>query len=443
MKLRLLLIYLLLSSIFVESVNFSFYFFGMRIRISQLIALLALLYLVTGWLLEKFNIKRTPIDIPLWSYMLLNIVALINAAWLGRSIKITLLLFSSVILYYIVVNLVNSANVFHKALHFLMVAGIIEIGYGLYQVLAGMLNVFGGCDLPIGYLGLIHSTYIGSPWGRPYGTFVEPDWYGTICMYLLLLFVPIYFDGKSMKHRKLYLAGLFFAFTGLFFSFVRAAWVGAVAGAGILVLYNIEKGVIKRQIFAAAKKIVIFIFLSAIIVLVVPTLRNVIRERIHPTHDTNAQLTLKNVRFLMMRISFKAFLQHPFIGNGPGSAGYAYLVNDYGEARATQLIKNPIPLRGKEGFDPSIITTILSDTGILGMLAFLWLLNRIIRINIRRINFLEDRSRSISIGLCAGFISLIVSYVFTQGLWLPFTWVFLALSIVSLKYGTSVEEGSK
>jgi hypothetical protein len=254
-------------------------------------------------------------------------------------------------------------------------------------------------------------------------------------MYFLLLFMPLYYDLLPGKKQKIYLTGMVVALIGLFFSFVRAAWLGFAVGTGILIIYNIKNRVLKINFVAILRKICITMLLLMIIVLTVAPIRDVLKERLNPDNNTNAELTFRNIRFKMMGISLDAMADHPIIGNGPGSAGYSYLVHDHGQLQAEGMIKKPKTSKGMEGFDPSIITTALSDTGLIGIILLAWLLLEFARQNIMMIGKLEGRYKSMALGLFAGFAGLITSYIFTQGMWLPFTWVFFALNIVSLKMG--------
>jgi hypothetical protein len=44
-------------------------------------------------------------------------------------------------------------------------------------------------------------------------------------------------------------------------------------------------------------------------------------------------------------------------------------------------------------------------------------------------------------GLFAGLVGLAMSYFFSQGMWLPFTWVFLAFNIAAIQEGLKGKQG--
>ncbi len=193
-------IYAIIISLFFESHIFSFYLAGARIRSVQVIEVIALIGLLIAVLRGKFKLKRTPMDFLLWAYISVNFVALINAPSLRRSLKIAILLLSLALLYYVIVNFVTKRKLFEKAFNLLLYVGLAEILFGLYQVFAGMCNYYLSINLPVGHAGIVHREFIGSPWGRPYGTLVEPDWYGAISMFYALLFITLYFS-RSIKKK--------------------------------------------------------------------------------------------------------------------------------------------------------------------------------------------------------------------------------------------------
>lgn len=429
---RTFLIYGILLTLFLEAHVFSFFLEDVRIRISQLLELIAIFCIFLAASIRKTYLRKTPLDFPLWSYILVNFISLSNAVWIRRSIKIALLLFSLSLLYYVVVNLINSPKVFDRAFNFLLYIGVAEIIYGLYQVLAGMLNWLFNLNLPIGHLGMVHTRFIGSKWGRPYGTFVEPDWYGIICMFYALIFLTLYYS--TLKERKFYFSGMVISLLGLFFSFVRSAWLGFIGGAIFLLIHKKKCKLLKLSLSLYIKNTLILLFLLSIATLLFSPLRVILKERFFSNYS-GSRISLENVRAKQMIMSFKAFLKHPMLGNGPGSACFDYLAEEYGEDTALEMINNGEVDQRSCGFNPGIITTVLEDTGLIGLILFLIFIRSIISYNFKMIPFLSDDYSLKTLALLGGLVGLFVSYLFTQGFWLPFSWVFLAFNISAIQNG--------
>ena len=421
-------IYAIIIVLFFEGYAFSFYFAGARIRAVQVVEVIALVSLLVTMFIGKTKLKRTPIDFFLWAYISVNFVALINAPSAARSLKIAILLLSLALLYYVIVNSITKTKLFEKALNLLLYVGLVEILYGLYQVFAGMCNYYWNINLPIGFLGIMQARFIGSPWGRPYGTLVEPDWYGAICMFYALLFITLYFS-RSNERKNLYLFGMIISILGLFFSFVRASWFGFLGGLLFLSLFGPKVKLSKIRFSLYIKlSLFLFLFVSALIFLS-PALNNIIRSRF----VTKTPISTKSVRFVKASHAVKLFLNHPIIGNGAGSFAILGVWGHAEEYYKQRVEEGEVHPEGR--FDPCLYTTILEDTGIIGALVFILLSLKFLGHNLKMIPKIDNHYQIISMGLLGGLIGLFISYVFTQGFWIPFTWVFLGFNIVSIRMG--------
>jgi len=87
-------------------------------------------------------------------------------------------------------------------------------------------------------------------------------------------------------------------------------------------------------------------------------------------------------------------------------------------------------------YNPSIITTVLEDTGVIGTIFFILFFTALTRYNWRycRVNT-YNHYQKLGNAFFAGIIGLFVSYIFTHGFWIPFTWVFLGFNICAIKLG--------
>jgi hypothetical protein len=420
-----LAVYLIILALFFEGHSFSHNVFGARVRASQVIELVALAAMAVFILFRKLKLEKTPLDVFIWMYLGANFLALSNSTSLNRSIKISILLLSLALLYYVVVNFVRSRETFFKAFNLLVYVGIAEIVYGLYQVFAGMSNAYLGTGLPIGHAGIMQRGYLNAPWGRPYGTFVEPDWYGAIVGFYAVLFLVLCSTGY-MKNRKLYVAGLGLSLIALFFSFVRASWVGFVCAVAILIYIRYRKR-LKRVTYGTLYKVA---FLSILIVTMVLILSP------RTTSILWGRLTIKKgpsegsmvARTLTAKYAMMAFLKNPIIGNGPGNPIIEKDSAEYRELsvrRLNQFVNREYPY--------SILMTLLNDTGVIGLILFLSMIARYVKYNMRYIPKLAPEFQIIVFSLFMGILALFISYLITNGFWIPFTWFFLALNIAGVR----------
>ncbi len=220
---------------------------------------------------------------------------------------------------------------------------------------------------------------------------------------------------------------------GLLFGFVRASWVGFFGGILFLSLFG-PKVKLSKFRFNLSIKLLLFLFLFiSTLIFLSPAFKNIIESRF----VTKTPISTMSVRFVQAYKAVRLFLNHPIIGNGPGS--FAILgVWGHAEEYYQQLVeKGKVNPEGR--FDPCLYTTILEDTGIIGALLFLLLSLKFLSYNLRMIPKIDNHYQIISMSLLGGLIGLFISYVFTQGFWIPFTWVFLGFNIVSIRIGLGLK----
>jgi len=338
----------------------------------------------------------------------------------------------------IIVNFITKRKLFDKALNLLLYVGLAEILFGLYQVFAGMCNYYLNINLPVGHAGIVHREFIGSPWGRPYGTLVEPDWYGTISMFYALLFITLYFS-RLTERKNFYLFGMVVSILGMLLSFVRVSWFGFLGGLLFLLVFGHKVRVSKISFGVLSKISFSLVFLVWVITFFSPTFENIIERRF--TTKGEASISTTNVRFVQARYAIRLFLNHPIIGNGPGSFAIQGIWG-HAEEYYQQLVQaGKLSVKGR--YDPSLVTTVLEDTGIIGAFVFILLSLAFLRYNLGIIPKIGNHYQVIGLGLFVGLIGLFVSYIFTHGFWIPFTWVLLGFNIVALKLGLIERESEE
>lgn len=432
------LIYAIIITLFFEGYAFSFYLFGTRIRTVQIVEIITLFNLLIAIVLGKTKLKKTPLDFPLAAFILVNFVALVNAPSFSHGLKVAVLLLSLALLYYVIVNSITKRKLFDKAFNLLLCIGLVEILYGLYQVLAGICNYYLNINLPVGHESIIHREFIASPWGRPYGTFVEPDWYGAISMFYSLLFIALYFS-RLNERKKFYLFGMIISILGMFLSFVRASWVGFLMGLFLLAIFGHKIKLSKIRLHFYVKIVSFMILIMLILLILSPPIRIIISKRF--TAEGSAGISTTNARFIQISHSLKLFSYHPILGNGPGSFAFLGIYGDSEDYYQDLVEKGELSIERR--YDPSILTTVLADTGIIGTFIFFLISFMYFKHNIKVIPLISNRYQVISFGLFAGIIGLFISYIYTHGFWIPFTWVFLGFNICALRLGLTKTKEKK
>ena len=477
---------MLVVAVFFEGAGYSFQAMGVRVRSVQVLEIVFLGFLGVLWLLGKWRWQKSPLDFWLLAYLSINFIAIFNSQWKARSVKIFLLFVSLAILYWLVYQLLRTAKDIFLAFYVFLAMGTLQVLFGLYQVLAGALNHYRGWRLPIGYAGIVQREFINSVWGRPYGTQVEPDFYGAICMVFALIFIILYFSKSGISKRWL-LAGMFVSMLGLYLSFVRTSWLVFLLVLPILPFFKKKLSFFRFTWKSAVFIISVAVGAHVIAVNTVPPIKQIIQSRFGTKvlakieekvlakieekvpakieekvpakieekvpakieegtahqdlpavrQDSSSLLNKQNVRFRMIKISLWAWRENPVFGNGPGSFAYANWRYSYGDAGARQKIAEKASPRT----NPSILFTVLEETGLLGLIVFMVIAGKILFLSFNKLTVPPTPLTPQTFALFVGLVALFLFYMLTDGLWLPLSWVFLGLNIASLKRFPEVSDG--
>lgn len=454
-----ILLAILVVSVFFEGSGYSVHIFGFRVRSVQFftVAFLGLISLMA--VLGKWRFQRSPLDYWLLAYVAVNFASVTRAGWKARSLKIALLIASLALLYWLVFQLARTRQDFLFAFRVLLIGGAAQVGFGLYQVMAGAINHYWGWRLPVGFAGVVQRDFIGSVWGRPYGTLVEPDFYGVVCMMFALIFVVLYYSTE--KSGKIWVITCFLlALVGLYFSFVRASWIFFFLFFLLMPLLRKRWPFYRfhwRPLAIGVLGVILFHFLA---VAFLPPFRTINSMRFggapiaepeesRPAPDAEKQMPrpmpgstpdFQNVRVTYMLLSLENFLRSPVIGNGPASFSYFFLLHNYGEDGLRDMINSDNSGHGANT-NTNMLLTVLEDTGVIGLLLFAVIAGKILLLNFHGISRSGAPPAPQALALFVGLSALFATYMLTTGFWLPMTWVFLGLNIASLKQFTEVTDG--
>ena len=455
---------MLVVAVFFEGSGFSFQILGMRVRSVQVLEIVFLGLLGVLWLFGKWRWQKSPLDFWLLAYLSINFIAISNSLWKARSMKIFLLLVTLALLYWLVYQLLRTVKDIFLAFYVFLAMGTLQVLFGLYQVLAGALNHYRGWRLPIGYMGMQHREYINSVWGRPYGTQVEPDFYGAICMVFALIFIILYFSKSGISKRWL-LAGTFISMLGLYLTFVRVSWLVFLLVLPILSFFGKKLSFFRFTWKSAVFIIGVAVGAHVIAVNTVPPIKQIIQFRFATKvpvkiekgtakiekgtahqdlpavwQDAGSLLNNQNVRLSMIKLSLRAWRENPFIGNGPGSFAYANWRSNLRGAGARQGIADKA---FRPPTNPSMPFTVLGDTGLLGLIVFMVIAGKIFLLGLKRFVAPPTLLTPQAFALFVGLLALFLSYVLTDGLWLPLSWVFLGIGMAHFRcFPEVIEENS-
>ena len=390
--------FILLSTIYLDSTMFSFATPLGRFRPNIVIIIGITLWSLINYLLtkkRKFTISR--VEILLIAYIGVNIISLFFVGFdslrISYGIRIIFLLVCWLSVFFYLTRKCSIELRALKLLKFFFLMGFLQTLIGTWQMLG---------------------TFV-----RPTGTISlgDADFFGIAIMGNLLVFVVL----KVLKVQVLgkYLDYIFISLltANLFFSFVRSGWFGFLAGLfffGLLiVLGKIGKiSLLGRKILSITLGIAFVVF---ILFTISPTLQDYAISRIFSS-ESDGNSIQNNIRLIMMAESWKNALNSPIIGNGPA-------------AFAVQGLSLDIPLNADFAFDPSIITTLMNDTGIIGtavFISFLWvLISETLSIYSKNPNNILAKY---ALAFVVAVFGLIIAYIPSTGLWLPYSWMFFGFA---------------
>jgi len=294
-------------------------------------------------------------------------------------------------------------------------------------------------------------------------------------MVFALIFTVLYFS-KSGKIKKWLLAGTLLSLLGLYFSFVRGSWLVFLLLLPLLALCRK-----KISFFRFTWKSALFIICVAVGVHViagntVPPIKQILATRfatkvpaeigkgaahqdlpaggkvsssplnnpkvavkieestVHQDlpagrKDFGSLLNNQNVRLILIKISLRAWRENPVFGNGPGSFAYFYWKDRLGEVAAQKRIAE----KAFPQTNPSMLFTVLGDSGLLGFIVFMVIAGKVFLLGLKKLTGPSTTLTLNAFALFVGLAALFLSYMLTDGLWLPLTWVFLGIGMAHLR----------
>ena len=353
----------------------------------EAVLILLLCVLILRNLSQGLSWKKTPLDLPVLCFLALSAgSAVVNEVpaivWVLGIREFT----RYVILYYVVVNARLSDQFTRTMIKVLFAMVLLEAGIGLLQSLLGVpfTSLFvpravtvGGAEIRPGF------TQILSRRTRIFGTLGRYGRLGFFLAIFLLLAGGFFLSLRSRlgTRSKLGLAAFsLVAFAALALSFSRTSWLALYAGVLVLLLLS---GRIKALLLAGLIPIATTLVLISSVTLetwkVARTEEASLAERYVATFSTGyLEALLEHGRmFILTEVSPVVLRDFPWLGLGPGTIGSAAtgggtsstgFLPDYSHEDQLGIYDLGIRRLHDVGW-----VAILAQVGVLGLLAFLWI----------------------------------------------------------------------
>jgi O-antigen ligase len=233
--------YLFVSLIPLENIILASGFLPLQLRPYQFVGAILAVAIVILFLSKRLNfklLKPTWLDWLVFASVPLSFLSLVSSPNKSTGVKNDLILFSFVVLYYLIRNFVRTRRHLTETALFFIGSNIVVLIYGLYQVFA---DKFGARSFEVMF-------------GRPNSTFTEADWLGIFLSFALaVLFSMTLFKAKSKIVQYTLYIMIFLDLTLLILTLSRSAWIGAAAVIFFYLIFSIYRKSIRGTIFTPRK----------------------------------------------------------------------------------------------------------------------------------------------------------------------------------------------
>ena len=398
-----------------------------NIRLSQIFILITFIAYVLFYLYkskDKFGgieIKRDLTFVIIILFSVVQIVSLSGAANKARSIEVLgfdLFIFFA---YIFLSNLLVSKDILKKIIVMIFSISIVISMYGLFQFVAGTLN------LPLSISGLEagYSTIGSFNFPRVQATESEPQFWGNFLLIPIALSLSIILasfgkklgEDSGVSYKLLFGAIITFilAMVNLLLTFSRGAWYATGFIFILLIFFYIRKFLTLRVVMTLLVSLVILV---GGLVFVLSSSKSTITlqsltDRATQVEDADRDLTSS--------YAIQFFQSHPVLGVGVGSFGPLLAPNiyqqpnAYGQSIGWRIVNNEY-------------LEILAETGLVGMAVFALFLIVVIRnILVALYKQTDYYTHTILLGLGAAFGAMLIQYIAFSTLYITQVWFLFAL----------------
>ncbi len=371
-------------------------------------------------LVDKENIKfiYSPLNIPLFSFIIIFILSLLWSNAIFVSLMELPLFLMGPCLYFIIINNIHREQQINRILTILLIIGSL---FGIYGILQ-----YNGIDFNF--------------WARNVGRFQVFGLFGNVNYFAEYLIVPLpiavslFLVSQNKFKRILLLIGIVAMGVSLTFTFTRGSYIGfGVALIFMSILFLISRG---KNFIKNNKKIFIIILAVVIIItflFVVPTPLNKsgtviskIKNRISLTQLTQSS-SIKR-RIATWKFTILMIKDHPLIGSGIGT--YRYNTLRYQAEFFAQGENRSLYPYGFADKAHNEYLQLWAEFGIIGLGIFIWFIISYFKYGLRILkNQKNYYSQGIIIGLMGSVVAVLIDGLFGFPLHLPATIVLFWLSI--------------
>lgn len=364
-------------------------------------------WIYKGLLHKNLDLKKSPLDFPIFLIFLWMVLSFFWSKDLGISTYELLKKLYAFFVFYLTLNLINSRRKFDLALKTWIISGLIASFFGLYEMYFQAFAKLAGQLQPGATGWTLRSTAF----------FLTPNKLGYFLNLCIMLGLGQYAITKSALWKKFLFILIIIMFIVLVSTFSRTSYMTFVAGAFVMFLSSKE-----------TRKVLTTCLLAGLIglLLISPTLYI---EKLLVRIQAFMQPSIARdylIRADIIRVSWQMFRDHPLIGVGIGNFQIF--------APVYQTLKLTVP--------HNIYLYFLAEFGAIGFSLFLFWSISLLSICVQGLKKIwGHKDRIIILSLLAG-----LTIFFLQAMIISFTfreidlWSFVGLTVVAIEFLTSYTE---
>ena len=404
--------FLLAGTLFLDSEFFAFSTPIGRFRPNIIVIIFSGLYMVLNYLNNPKPFKINYLLKILILYVLFNLISLFlnfdgNLMRFNYGLRIVFLLSLWILVIFFLTKMFKnqiSALKFIKTLYVFV----------FIQSLIGFFQMFPPFIRPTGTISCCDSDFFSIMLMGPFISLV-------VLKILKVKIFSSFFDNILISSIAINILG----------SFVRSSWIGIIAAFLFFFFFafrnklgsKVSKIANFKKIFSLS--IVFSVFLSIVFLSSSSQLQEFTKNRldfnrVNEKGELSGSSIQGNIRLLMMAVSFENAMKNPIIGNGPAAF----------TTQGMKMDHNKVLHAGDFAFDPSIVTTIFNDTGLIGVFLFLFFIKKFFSYIFKTFRENEDDILAkYALSFSVAIAGLLVAYIPSTALWIPFSWVYFSIPI--------------
>ena len=386
----------------------------------ELLLIATLLMLLVSRAARRQPIGRAPIDIPLFCFLGVSLLSIFyNRISLLVGVLELRILLRYVVVYYVLVLGGFDRQSLGRIFKLMLGVVAIQVGLGLLHSILGnpATSFFAPRNVVIGQM-LVRRGFaqIVSSHTRIFSTLGRYNHYANFLSFFLLFVVAsLYLKGKEVTQvqrrnsRLLLLGGL----VALALSFSRMSWIGFYAGLVFMLLLMRKKRVLFYVAVPVAVTFLLFSSFGPGASEVSETKAATILQRYLGMFSRRyVEMSLRSDRLYAMTTTTRRVLRiSPVLGLGPGSVASA-AGKLFGGGERWHVLD--LPTRKVSALGDVGWATIVTQYGILGLCAFLWVLARVFRSSLECFHRARDSlERILALGFLGGFVCVVVENIFS------------------------------